>query len=203
MPDALELLKTRRSVKPMELEGPAPTPSEIETLLKIASRVPDHGKLAPWRFIVFEGNARAVAGDTIAAVISRRPSRGHARPDRIRAQASLTCAACHRGRQPRRSAREDSRMGAAALCRRLRDEFSSLPRMPWAMPPAGLRSGMLTTGAFSMRLASRRMSALRASFISAARQNHPRTVTGQNSMPSSRASAPEELIEPMRHLTFT
>jgi nitroreductase len=67
MPDALELLKTRRSVKPMELEGPAPAPSEIETLLKIASRVPDHGKLTPWRFIVFEGNARAVAGDTIAA----------------------------------------------------------------------------------------------------------------------------------------
>ena len=67
MPDALELLKTRRSVKPMELVGPAPAPSEIESLLKIASRVPDHGKLAPWRFIVFEGNARAIAGDTIAA----------------------------------------------------------------------------------------------------------------------------------------
>lgn len=67
MPDALELLKTRRSVKPMELVGPAPAPSEIELLLKIASRVPDHGKLAPWRFIVFEGDARTVAGETIAA----------------------------------------------------------------------------------------------------------------------------------------
>jgi len=68
MPDALELLKTRRSVKPMELAGPAPAPAEVEMLLKIASRVPDHGKLTPWRFIVFEGNARAIAGDTIAAV---------------------------------------------------------------------------------------------------------------------------------------
>ena len=55
MPDALELLKTRRSVKPIELIGPGPTASEIETLLRIASRVPDHGKLAPWRFILFEG----------------------------------------------------------------------------------------------------------------------------------------------------
>ena len=81
MPDALELLKTRRSVKPMELEGPAPAPSEIETLLKIASRVPDHGKLAPWRFIVFEGNARAVAGDTIAATY--RADHPEATPDQI------------------------------------------------------------------------------------------------------------------------
>jgi nitroreductase len=68
MPDALELLKTRRSVKPMELQGPGPSASESETLLRIATRVPDHGKLAPWRFIVFEGEARRKAGDRIAAV---------------------------------------------------------------------------------------------------------------------------------------
>jgi nitroreductase len=67
MPDALELLKTRRSVKPVELAGPAPTASEIETLLRIASRVPDHGKLTPWRFILFEGDNRTVAGEAIAS----------------------------------------------------------------------------------------------------------------------------------------
>ncbi len=67
MPDALELLKTRRSLKAMELTGPAPTAAEIDTLLTVASRVPDHGKLTPWRFIVFEGEARLVAGDVIAA----------------------------------------------------------------------------------------------------------------------------------------
>jgi len=67
MPDALELLKTRRSVKPIELAGPGPTASEIDTLLRIASRVPDHGKLAPWRFILFEGNARSAAGEAIAS----------------------------------------------------------------------------------------------------------------------------------------
>jgi nitroreductase len=68
MPDALELLKTRRSVKPMELTGPPPSAAEIDTLLTIASRVPDHGKLAPWRFILFEGDARAAAGAIIADV---------------------------------------------------------------------------------------------------------------------------------------
>jgi nitroreductase len=72
MPDALELLKTRRSVKPIELGGPAPSAAEIDTLLTIASRVPDHGKLVPWRFIVFEGDARLAAGDRIAAVFRAR-----------------------------------------------------------------------------------------------------------------------------------
>lgn len=71
MPDALQLLKTRRSVKPMELSGPPPTPGEIDTLLSVASRVPDHGKLAPWRFIVFAGQARKVAGEKIAAVFCK------------------------------------------------------------------------------------------------------------------------------------
>src|ERR1700684_2554300 len=67
MPDAIDLLKTRRSFKPVELGGPAPSAAEIDTLLTIASRVPDHGKLTPWRFIVFEGDARLKAGDAIAA----------------------------------------------------------------------------------------------------------------------------------------
>jgi len=66
MSDALSLLKTRRSVKPIELTGPAPSAAEIETLLTVASRVPDHGKLTPWRFILFEGQGRNVIGEAIA-----------------------------------------------------------------------------------------------------------------------------------------
>ena len=68
MPEALDLLKTRRSVKPIELTGPGPAAAELDTLLTVASRVPDHGKLTPWRFIVFEGDARLKAGETIATV---------------------------------------------------------------------------------------------------------------------------------------
>ncbi len=81
MPDALELLKTRRSVKPIELTGPGPSAAEIDTLLTIATRVPDHGKLAPWRFIVFEGDARDAAGEAIAEVF--RASRPDATPEQI------------------------------------------------------------------------------------------------------------------------
>jgi nitroreductase len=75
MPDAIQLLKTRRSVKPIELQGPGPTEAELTALLTIASRVPDHGRLTPWRFIVFEGDARLAAGEKIAAVF------GTVRPD--------------------------------------------------------------------------------------------------------------------------
>jgi nitroreductase len=63
----ITLLQTRRSLKPNELTGPGPSPADLDTLLTIASRVPDHGKLAPWRFIVFEGDARLKAGEAIAA----------------------------------------------------------------------------------------------------------------------------------------
>ncbi len=72
MPDALELLKARRSVKPREMTGPGPSPAELETILTIGARVPDHGKLAPWRFIVFEGDARARAGEVIAKVFAAK-----------------------------------------------------------------------------------------------------------------------------------
>src|SRR5438270_2941430 len=72
VPDAIELLKTRRSIKPREMSGPGPSPAELETILTIGARVPDHGKLAPWRFIIFEGDARQRAGEVIAKVFARK-----------------------------------------------------------------------------------------------------------------------------------
>lgn len=72
MPDAIELLKLRRSVKPREMRSPGPSPAELDTILTIGARVPDHGKLTPWRFIVFEGDARARAGEIIAKVFARK-----------------------------------------------------------------------------------------------------------------------------------
>src|SRR6202043_2236087 len=84
MPDALELLTTRRSFKAVELVGPAPSEAEIDTLLTVASRVPDHGKLAPWRFIVFEGEARRAAGEAIASAF--RAKYPDAKPEHIAAE---------------------------------------------------------------------------------------------------------------------
>ena len=62
MNDTIALLKRRRSAPPAIMTGPGPTQEELTTILTVASRVPDHGKLAPWRFVVFEGQARERAG---------------------------------------------------------------------------------------------------------------------------------------------
>ncbi len=72
VPDTIDLLKIRRSVKPREMSPPGPSPAELETILTIGARVPDHGKLTPWRFIVFEGDARVRAGEVIARVFAQK-----------------------------------------------------------------------------------------------------------------------------------
>jgi len=54
----LSLLATRRSGKPRELVGPGPSPAELEEILTIAARVPDHGKLTPWRFVLIGDDQR-------------------------------------------------------------------------------------------------------------------------------------------------
>ncbi|WP_375412458.1 nitroreductase [uncultured Bradyrhizobium sp.] len=84
MSHPIELLKTRRSVKPREMNGPGPSPAELETILTVGARVPDHGKLAPWRFIVFEGDGRVRAGEVIANVFARKEPQ--APPDKIDAE---------------------------------------------------------------------------------------------------------------------
>jgi nitroreductase len=60
--DTVDLLLKRRSAKPALLAEPGPTAQQLDTILTAAGRVPDHKKLEPWRFIVFEGEARAGFG---------------------------------------------------------------------------------------------------------------------------------------------
>ena len=54
----LAALATRRSGKPRDLAAPGPSADEIDAMLAIAARTPDHGKLSPWRFVVVEDRAR-------------------------------------------------------------------------------------------------------------------------------------------------
>ena len=62
----LALLSTRRSGKPRDMIAPGPSPEQMETILTIAARTPDHGKLAPWRFVVVGDDKR----DRLAEVIT-------------------------------------------------------------------------------------------------------------------------------------
>ena len=54
----LSLLETRRSGKPREMVAPGPSREELEHILRIAMRVPDHGKLSPWRFVIVDKEQR-------------------------------------------------------------------------------------------------------------------------------------------------
>ena len=63
---ALEQISQRRSVKAMDLQGPGPSAEQLQTLLDAAARVPDHGKLGPWRFLCFQDQARQHFGDQLA-----------------------------------------------------------------------------------------------------------------------------------------
>jgi nitroreductase len=61
------LLATRRSASPKAMGEPGPTPEQLKEILTAAVRVPDHGKLTPWRFILFEGEARGKFGERLRA----------------------------------------------------------------------------------------------------------------------------------------
>lgn len=62
----IDLLVTRRSGSAKSMTGPGPDARELDAILEAAARVPDHGKLAPWRFILFEGDARIRFGALLA-----------------------------------------------------------------------------------------------------------------------------------------
>ena len=64
----IEYLKTRRSMPAFQMREPGPSKEEIEEILTLATRVPDHGKLAPWRFIVMTGEARKRITMELAAI---------------------------------------------------------------------------------------------------------------------------------------
>lgn len=63
-----QYMETRRSRPVLQIGEPGPTRAELEEMLAIASRVPDHGKLAPWRFVVFRGSERDRLGEELAAL---------------------------------------------------------------------------------------------------------------------------------------
>ena len=63
----LDFLRRRRSVPSRLLAGPGPTPDQVDALLAEAVRVPDHGKLAPWRFLRIQGDARHALGELLVA----------------------------------------------------------------------------------------------------------------------------------------
>jgi nitroreductase len=117
----IAFLAARRSVKPDRLVAPAPSPQELEQILTIASRVPDHKKLAPWRFIVLEGDARERLGEVVAqaciAAEKEPPSHIRLETERTRLmRAPLVIAAVSRVTAHRSAPEWEQILSAGAAC---------------------------------------------------------------------------------------
>lgn len=79
--EALTLLRRRRSTSPELLSGRGPSAEEVAIILEIGARVPDHRRLAPFRFLVFEGEGRTRMGALLADAL--RSSEPSANPERL------------------------------------------------------------------------------------------------------------------------
>ena len=74
MSTIINTLLTRRSVLAKEMCEPGPSSEQIETILAAGHRVPDHGKIGPWRFIVFIGDARQKFSTELANIFKSENS---------------------------------------------------------------------------------------------------------------------------------
>lgn len=122
MNDAVDLLLRRRSAPVPLLRPPGPAPDAIEQLLTIAARVPDHGKLAPWRFVLFQGEARDQAGRIVAEVfVSANPDADEERlaVERRRFSAPLVVGVVSRAGPHKKIPEWEQVMSAGAACMNL------------------------------------------------------------------------------------
>lgn len=120
-PGLFEFLAARRSVKPDRLDFPGPTQEQLSQILTVGSRVPDHKKLNPWRFIVFEGDARTAAGEIFAKACEKEerepPSRVRLDMERGRFLRSPLVIAVVFSPKPRPGAPDwEQELSAGALC---------------------------------------------------------------------------------------
>jgi nitroreductase len=73
----LSLLHTRRSGKPRDMIAPGPDAARLRAIMEAAIRVPDHGKLNPWRFVIIADDQRGRLSDLLtAAYRTERPDAG-------------------------------------------------------------------------------------------------------------------------------
>jgi nitroreductase len=72
-PETLAFLARRRSASALTLRAPAPTEAETGNLLALAARAPDHGKLAPWRFVVLRDEGKVAFTQALETIAQGRP----------------------------------------------------------------------------------------------------------------------------------
>lgn len=120
---SLIALQKRRSVPPRWLGEPGPSPDQLESLLTVAARVPDHGKLVPWRFIVIQGEGRTRLGAVAATAFQADQS--DADPEKVEserqrfAQAPIVVAVVSRAKPHAKIPDWEQELSAGAVCMNL------------------------------------------------------------------------------------
>lgn len=69
--NTIDFLLSRRSILARMMDGPGPDDTDLKKILEAGMRVPDHGRLTPWHFIVIRGDAREKLGDTLAELFKK------------------------------------------------------------------------------------------------------------------------------------
>ena len=68
----IDFLLSRKSVPISAIREPGPSDAEIEAMIRVATHVPDHGRLAPWRFVLYRGKAREDIGEALVRLAEER-----------------------------------------------------------------------------------------------------------------------------------
>jgi nitroreductase len=116
-PDILAFLARRRSVPAQTLTAPGPDAGELAEIIRLAARVPDHGKLAPWRFIVVEGAAKTDLLEKLTALAqgAENPTKANAVLGKLRAP-PVTVAVVSRPNPAAAIPVWEQEMSAGAVC---------------------------------------------------------------------------------------
>jgi nitroreductase len=119
----LALLQTRRSGKPRDMVAPGPTPAQLRTIMECAIRVPDHGKLAPWRFVIVGADQRdRLATLLTTAYRAEKPEAGRLEieaMDQFARQAPTLVVALSKPVQPHKIPLWEQELSAGAACMNL------------------------------------------------------------------------------------
>lgn len=118
-PEVVTFLAKRRSASAMTLTAPGPDDSQLAEILRIAARVPDHGKLAPWRFIILKGEAKDAFAERITPLASSQANPTKATAALRKLTRPPVCVAVISRHIPGEIPEWEQRQSASAVCHQM------------------------------------------------------------------------------------
>ena len=118
-PEVVAFLAKRRSASAMSLTAPGPDDAQLADILRIAARVPDHGKLSPWRFIILKGEAKDTFAERIAVLADSQANPTKATAALRKLTRPPVCIAVVSRHIPGEIPEWEQRQSASAVCHQL------------------------------------------------------------------------------------